>query len=380
MRLYHQHNIKTLEKSDKTKSSRDIQIWISIMKHGVRHYIKNADCELKLIVDKDLFLPVVIPNSKFDNSYVCSPYSQYIDYGYREIDIELSDRPVINKISKGILKAFEKCTPRHAFDKVIFVNNWFASTNLYPEITTQKLKEITEILLDQYPDRAIIFRSVSEELNIELINGLQNIGYEQIMSRQIYIVDPSKEIYKKKKAFKEDLRLQRNRKAYKWVTIDKCDDFILEKVKKFYDDLYLNKYSTINPQFTHAFFEDSINDKWLRYFFLEKEDKIHACVGYYHRNGIMTTPIIGYDFNLPQKVGLYRLISLQITQEGIKNSLIVHCSSGASTFKKVRGAQASLEYNLVYTKHLSRLRKFPWKTLKGMTKHIASPIIKKFEL
>ena len=137
MRLYDQYNITTLDKSDETKSSRDIQIWISIMKNGIRHYIRNADSELKLIVDKDLFLPVVIPNSQFDNSYVCSPYSQYIDYGYREIDIELSDRPIINKISKGILKAFEKCTPRHAFDKVIFVNNWFASTNLYPEIPVQ---------------------------------------------------------------------------------------------------------------------------------------------------------------------------------------------------------------------------------------------------
>ena len=129
-----------------------------------------------------------------------------------------------------------------------------------------------------------------------------------------------------------------------------------------------------------SFFKDSINNKWLRYFFLEKEEQIHACLGYYYRNGILTTPIIGYDFDLPQKVGLYRLISLQITQEGIKNDLIVHCSSGASTFKKVRGAEASLEYNLVYTKHLSRLRKLPWQTLKGMTKYIASPIIKKFEL
>ena len=61
MKLYHQHNIKSVNISDTSKNSRDIQIWLSLMKQGVSNYIDNADCELKLIVDEneDLYIPVV---------------------------------------------------------------------------------------------------------------------------------------------------------------------------------------------------------------------------------------------------------------------------------------------------------------------------------
>jgi hypothetical protein len=380
MKLYHSDNIDEVKWSSGKDAQDCKRIWSSIIKNGARHYIHNVDCDVFLLSDGELFLPVVVPDSNYKNSYVCSPYGQYIDYGYREVDIELGNNLIASKISKGAIKVFEKYAPRHSFDQVIFVNNWLVSTNLYPFIEKKKLKEITDLLVSKYPKRAIVFRSLSTALNKDLIEKMLPLGYEQVLSRQIYIVDPKKGIYRKKKAFKEDLRLQRNRSEYQWVEADQCSPDVWKTIKGFYDNLYLKKYSLINPQFSNAFFRDSIQNKWLRYHFLQKEGKIYACIGYLYRNGIMTTPIIGYDFDLPQKEGLYRLTSLQITQEGVQNDLIVHSSSGASKFKKVRGGEAHLEYNLVYNKHLSRGRKFPWQTLQTMTKHIALPILNRYEL
>lgn len=376
MQLYHKHTIKDIL----WQNSAEHSMLKSFLKNGARHYIRNTDCELSLLVDKDLFLPIVKPYEDYANSYVCSPYGQYVDYGYKEVDIELSERPWANKLSKGAIKIFEKCAPRKHFDKVVFVNNWLLSTNLYPEITAQQLKDITDLLISEYPDRAIVFRSVGDILNHQLLSDLENLNYDKVLSRQIYILDPKLGIYKKKKAYKEDLRLQRKRTNYQWVNTEACPSDIWKKVKQFYDDLYLHKYSILNPQFTNAFFRDSIQEKWLSYQFLQKDGEVHACIAYFHKNGIMTTPILGYNFDLPKTEGLYRLDSLKIIAEGVENGLIIHNSSGAAKYKKHRGAVPSSEYNLVYSKHLSKARKFPWKLLQGMTKHIATPILNRYEL
>lgn len=381
MKLIHAHTLDQVNWSDSPIAQSCKKIWSAVMKNGARHYIKNVDCETKLLTDGDLFLPVVIPNPKYPNSYICSPYGQYVDYGYREVDIELGERPLVNALSKSAIKVFEKCAPRKHFDKVVFVNNWLVSTNLYPkQISAEQFTKITQLLTKKYPNRAIVFRSISTVLNRDLIPKMEKVGYEKVLSRQIYIVDPKEGIYKKKSAFKKDVKLQRKRTTYQWKGVEDYNEKIWKEVKQLYDQLYIQKYSKINPQFTSAFFRESIQEHWLRYSFLKKEDQIHACLGYLHRNGIMTTPVIGYDFNLPQKEGMYRLIALRITQEGLRNQLIIHRSSGASHFKKLRGAQASSEYNLVYTKHLSKARKLAWQILQKMTKYIATPILNKYEL
>ncbi|MCP4440366.1 MAG: hypothetical protein GY810_15580 [Aureispira sp.] len=376
MQLYQQQDIGNVVWQD----SAEHKMLAAFLKNGARHYIHNTDCQLSLLVDKNLYLPIVIPHVDYPNSYVCSPYGQYVDYGYKEVDIELSERPWANKLSKGAIKLFEKCAPRKYFDKVVFVNNWLLSTNLYTDISIQQLKDITDLLVSKYPDRAIVFRSVGDMLNHQLLSDLEYLNYDKVLSRQIYILDPKLGVYKKKKAYKDDLRLQRKRTDYQWVSSKDCTSDVWKRVKRFYDDLYLRKYSILNPQFSNAFFRDSIQEKWLNYHFLQKDGEVHACIAYFHRNGIMTTPILGYNFDLPKTEGFYRLDSLKIIQEGVQNNLIIHNSSGAAKYKKHRGAVPSSEYNLVYTKHLSRARKFPWKLLQGMTKHIATPILNRYEL
>jgi len=381
MQLYHPDTLEQIQWHENRAAKDAQQIWSKVMQKGARHYIRNVDCAVKLLSDKQaVYLPVVIPNPTYNNSYVCSPYGQYINYGYREVDIELGERPLAAQVSKGAIKLFEQCAPRRYFDKVVFVNNWLLSTNLYTPISPLQTKAITDLLVEQFPERAIVFRSLGDVLNKQMQANLRSVGYESVLSRQIYLLDPKKELYKKRKAYKEDLRLKRKRSDYQWVAAKDCDASIWKVAKRFYDDLYINKYSAINPQFTNAFFRDSIQNGWLRYYFLQKEGKTHAFFGYLHRQGVMTTPVLGYDFSLPQKEGMYRLTSLRIFQEGIQRGFIVNNSSGASKFKKLRGSEPSYEYNMIYTKHLSKPRQFPWQLLQGLTKHIASPILEHYEL
>ena len=97
-------------------------------------------------------------------------------------------------------------------------------------------------------------------------------------------------------------------------------------------------------------------------------ENIHGVIGFWDRGGILTTPLLGYDLTLPQKVGIYRLLSLEIMKTGRKKNLLVNASGGVGDFKRKRGALSFVEFNGVYcSKNISMLQKLPWMTLNMLT-------------
>ena len=103
-------------------------------------------------------------------------------------------------------------------------------------------------------------------------------------------------------------------------------------------------------------------------------------IGYFNRSGVMTTPLIGYDPEIPQAVGLYRLITLRIIDEAVAGGDFLHMSSGAAHFKMLRGAQPCFEYNMVGISHLSWARRMPWIALSWLTQWVAKPVFRWFKL
>lgn len=85
----------------------------------------------------------------------------------------------------------------------------------------------------------------------------------------------------------------------------------------------------------------------------------------------MINPLIGYDRTYPQKEGLYRLLTMETMLEAEHRGLLLNMSSGAAHFKRLRGAEPHLEYNMVYDGHLPWWRRLPW----NLTRLIAIPTI-----
>ena len=56
-----------------------------ILIHGPQHYVKNAHAHLYVAIVDDVVLPIVLPRSHPDNSYVCSPYTHYFIYPQEEL-------------------------------------------------------------------------------------------------------------------------------------------------------------------------------------------------------------------------------------------------------------------------------------------------------
>jgi hypothetical protein len=198
-----------------------------------------------------------------------------------------------------------------------------------------------------FPDHAIVFRSVNHALNADVGDALRDTGYRAIFSRQVYLLDPRTGLHPHKKSLRKDLSLA-GHTPYTWIGAGALTANDCKRLNRLYDNLYIDKYSLYNPQFTEAFFHEALSSDWLTLWTLRAEGRIDGVLGFVQRQGVMTTPLIGYDRSLLPERGLYRLISLKLILEAERRGLILHQSSGASRFKMHRGSDASIEHSYVF--------------------------------
>ena len=113
---------------------------------------------------------------------------------------------------------------------------------------------------------------------------------------------------------------------------------------------------------------------------MQKDGQVDALMGYFTRNGVMTSPLFGYDTEKPQSTGLYRMIATLLALEAKDKQHLLNHSAGAGSFKKLRRAEEVIEYMAVYNKHLSFFRRIPWAILRRTMNSIGVPFMKHYQL
>jgi hypothetical protein len=353
-----------------------------LVRDGTRRYIANVEAEVQVLLIAEVVMPVVVVNSPSPlplASYVCSPTTHYIDYAKREVEIELHDRPLLRRLTPPLLELIRPLLSWSQVERAVYVNNWLLSTNLYTALPESVLQKLRAMLVETFPQHALVFRSVNDLLNRELAQQLQSLSFRPVFSRQVYILDPRLGTYLKKKSFQKDRSLSR-RTPYRWADASQLTSADCVRLKLLYDDLYLDKYSRFNPQFTEDFFREALRAQWLTFFALKRQERFDGVLAFVERQGVMTTPLIGYDRSLPEELGLYRLLSLKLIEEAAALGLILHQSSGAAAFKRHRGSEPSTEYNFVYDAHLPRRRRLPWQLLAGLSRNVLVPLMRRYGL
>ena len=349
-----------------------------MLRDGVRKYIKNIDTKMGVLRIDDLVLPITVNEAQWKNSYVCAPYTHYISYA--EEELYLIENRVLRLFLRIIIRTLGLFLRAMRINKVVHVNNWLLSTNLYPDLNEAQIGAITVFLRERYPDYAIIFRSVNKYRSDQTFNALKAVGYRSIMSRQIYLLDTTIEKKFRAKPFKQDLKLMRECN----YTVHSAEQLTREdcpRIVDLYDALYLDKYSDLNPQFTEEFIDLARTKGILTLKVLKDPNgQVDAVLGYFRRNGMMTTPVFGYDTTISRKVGLYRLISVVLALDAKEQQTLLHQSSGAASFKRLRKAEGAGEYSLVLDAHLSWFRRMPWAFLEFVAAKVGEPIMKKFQL
>ena len=348
---------------------------LPMMLDGAQKYIKNIyNTRLMLVKVDEIIIPITISDFHPDNTYTVSPYSHYVSYGGFE-EVKHLNNPPVEALIKIIMNPVAWYFRRTELDKVLYVNNYLLSTNLYPSVNSGQLSALSEALPKWFPDRAIVFRSVDQKKNPHIYQALEANGYELVLSRQVWYMEPEQAVCTRQ--YKEDMRVLRKH-GYEVVDGKDLNDEELVRALHLYNLLYLEKYSYYNPQFTFEFMKLARDEEILHLRALKRDGKINAVMGFFIRNGTMTQPLFGYDTSLPQEEGLYRLLTLITLQEGLERKLLVHASGGVGKFKKVRGGKSVTEYNAVFTKHLPARRQRPWKLIKAISK-FAIPYFQKMD-
>ena len=354
---------------------------LPMLRNGTARYVANARTRLIVaVVDGATLLPCTVNEAEYDNSYVCSPYSHYVRYAKEEL--KFLRMPLLERLLSALLTAIGGLFRLSRFNRVVHVNNWLLSTNLYPPLTASQCAALLDKLRADYPSHAIAFRSLSRTVNGGLLDALVGQGCRAVASRQIYLLKPDDPAFSNAKArwlLKRDYALLA-RGGYSVAAGPDMPREWAVRILELYNQLYLDKYSYENPQLTRAFIAAALEEGTLTVCGLHTGGRLDAVLGYYSLNGVMTTPLFGYDRTVPQQAGLYRMLSAVLIRQAEAGGLLLHESSGAAQFKRNRGAKADFEYSAVYDRHLPWRRRWCWALLEKLLNGIGVPLLRKLKL
>ncbi|NUR88614.1 MAG: GNAT family N-acetyltransferase [Nonomuraea sp.] len=328
-----------------------------LITEGPEEFVRNARTSVGvLLIDDEVVLPITVNDGEAGNAWVCSPYTHYVTYAREELRV--LDSAALRAALGGALTALGALCRWAELDRVVLVNNWLLSTNLYPAMKDHQYGEVVAFLRERFPGHAIGFCSVNRPID----------GCLMVPGRRIYLVRPAEQEARYRKRWRRDLRLI-ERHGYEVVEPDDA-----ARVVELYNLLYLDKYSSNNPQFT---------ERLVRGFSclaLVRRGRIDGVLGYFVRDGVMTTPLLGYDTALPQRLGLYRMLSAITYQLAAERGLVVNDSAGAGEFKRLRGGMPEIEYRAVHADHLPWRRRAGWQALAWLLERIAVPLMRRFEV
>lgn len=346
--------------------------------------IGNVKTRMMLLDTGSLLIPVTVNDGceRTDNSYVVSPLTTYT--GYAGFEIAQLDRPWLTWPLTALTKGVGGLLKRARIDRIVQVNNWLLSTNLYPPgWDGADLPAITAHLMERYPDHTLGFRSLNRQSNAGLIAQLEALGYLAIPSRQVYLFDGiagRDADFLRRRDTRKDARLLA-KMSYEQVPGAALADSDYPRLEHLYNLLYLDKYCPLNPHFSAEWMRAGQRDGWLALTALRtSEGRIDAVLGWFSDERVMTTPVVGYDTSQSQKVGLYRLISQISLEEAARRRILLNKSAGAAHFKRLRGGRPEIEYSFVYVDHLPASRQRAWHLLGRLLHGIGVPIMKKLKL
>ncbi len=341
-------------------------------------FVRNVKTDCGLIGIGPHVLPTTINETDYDNSWVCSPFNATITYPLDELR-EIQSRSLRAALA-GLIHVMAPLLKAAQINKVVCVNNWLLSTNLYPPWSGDGLEAITTELQQRCPEHAVLFRSLNPISNGELIQRLTQAGYLLAPSRQIYICSDLHAAARKQNS-EIDRELLDRRTQYRVIRHEDLTDADDDRIRELYDQLYLQKYSVHNPQFTNHLIRLWRTTGLLKMIGLRNpEGVLDGIVGCFGIHRTVTTPLIGYDLSRPQKLGLYRLLTALVFQEARESNCVLNLSAGAARFKRHRGGEPCLEFSAVFVRHLPFARRAIWKALSGLLKNVGARVLERYEL
>jgi hypothetical protein len=332
----------------------------ALLQNGPGCYARNVHEEFAVARLGDGVLPLVINHGGSSACYLTSPLCHYADYPYEIVRARsyFAGKMATLAVMRA-LRAFYRATRLNC---VVYVNNWLIPTQPAAHLDGELATTLTERLIDLYPEHALLFKGVEPGGQPALSRALAGAGYEMIAHRQPCFWDPGDPGARKRSHLKRDLGLLRRTGCrVGWAGTPAIADS--GRLRQLYCALYEEKYSRFNLQYTEAFFDLAQQSRLLEFFLIEKSGRIDGFSSLLRDGTQLISSLTGYDPTVPREEGLYRMGQVSLIQEAMNSGLLLNLSAGAEEFKMMRGARPRLEYEAVYTRHLSLTRRLPWRIL-----------------
>ena len=341
--------------------------------------IRNLQTEVTSVDIAGRSFPLTLNDpSDAPNCYICRPSAAYIDYAIEETR-HFEGAPFLRAAMTAGLKASKPLMTATGLDRQVQVNNWLLSTNPVPRLSPSDAVALRERLTTDYPDRAITMRSLNTVADMETITALGAAGFQMLPSRQIYIYDAKHPVPPTQNQ-KFDRSLIR-KTPYRQVTSETFSDADFSRAEDLYNQLYLKKYTSLNPQYTSVFLRDMASAGLLKLIGLRAPTgQLDGVLGLFENGNTLTSPIVGYDTSIPQKTGLYRMLMTLAQDHAIANGKFFNISAGAARFKRLRGAIPAIEYMAVYAVHLPRKNRNAIRIAASLLTRIGIPLLRRYEL
>jgi hypothetical protein len=285
-----------------------------------------------------LEIPIALGCPHAKQTYLASATHGYIDYARDELD-QLHSEKAQRWARRGLYFA-EPWVKWLKLDNSVSINAWGVSTHLYPNWTTPQIHVLTQQLITTYPDRPLWMRSLTLYQQSDLIQALSQAGWLLFPNRQVYLFDHHRHL---------DLLTKRNnqidQKLLRTTSLIRCQhhEFTLddaEQMAKLYDMLYLQKHSQWNAIYTPEYFKQALVNRWVEFLgFRDDQGKLIAFIGIFSDDSCMTTPMLGYDTQLPQSLGLYRLLMGAVLRLSLEQQKLLNFGAGSASFKRMRGGK-----------------------------------------
>ena len=348
-------------------------------KHEACELIAKLDTKFDFYKLDDEFIITTITDEVKPNSYVVSPYTAIINYSEDEL-VKIKSK-IQKSFSFFLIRTFASFLRYTQIDKAQTLNNYLFSTNFFSKkwesLNIQKLEAKA---IERYPKHGLILRSINRVQNPKLFDNLSQNGWLPIVSRQVYIFDDKKRWQKASNTIYDKKLLDSTR--FKFFKVKESDMYAFEKAEKLYNSLYLDKYSQHNIQFKAKYLNALVQEKLLDLYLLKdtKTGNYVGVVGMTQEANVITVPIVGYDMSYTQKDALYRRLIIYAMSYAMEKECLLNLSSGAPTFKRLRGARAELEYMFVKVEHLSFRRRIGWKLIALLSKYFYAPLLIRLKL
>ncbi|WP_394781248.1 hypothetical protein [Undibacterium sp.] len=364
-------------------------LWLLVARaRGGTHWLANADCAVHSLEIDHGAQPVTLLQTTHASTgaqtYVASPSSTWVSYPQHEILRRLpSGLGLIGKaVTACMLSPLAMLVKGGKLDQAAIFGNKLISTNLYPDWEHSQLQQLHQQLADTYPQRPLMLRNICPQVNPSLAASLEQLGWQMVPSRIVYLCDPAQASVGKRNHVKQDKKLLAG-SDMELLTPQQIQASDLPAMRQVFRSLFIDKHSSLNPDFTPAFFEMCHESNFLDLYALRYQEKIVGAVGLYEHydkygdRNWLTTPLIGYDQSLPQELGIYRRLMSLLLQQAQQRQASLHYSSGAGQFKRARGGVAHMEFTAIYNRHLPKLARSCNETFAKLMQNYAPAILKK---